>query len=67
VRAPLSPVPPSAEDRAPWWAARLQELSERELQLLAYATGDHVPIEVRFNLEQVRAERSQLESHAVGG
>jgi len=45
---------------------RLQELSERELQLLAYATGGHVPIEVRFNLEQLRAERARLERLAVG-
>ena len=66
MRAPLKPIPAAASDGAPWWAVRLQELSERELQLLAYATGGHVPIEVRFNLEQLRAERERLERLAVG-
>jgi hypothetical protein len=65
MRASLSLVPPADRDVAPGWAVRLQELSERELQLLAYATGEHVPIEVRFNLEQLRAERAQLERMAA--
>ena len=39
---------------------RLQELSERELRLLAHVTGGHVPFEVRFNLEQLETERSRL-------
>jgi hypothetical protein len=57
---PLSPVPPPAESPAPPWAVRLLELSERELQLLAIATAGHLPIEVRFNLEQLERERLDL-------
>jgi hypothetical protein len=58
--APLSAVPQPVESPAPWWAVRLQELSERELRLLGYATGGHVPIEVRFNLEQLERERREI-------
>lgn len=68
VRPPLSLVPPPAETRPPWWAVRLQELSEpeRELRLLAYATAEHVPIEVRFNLGQLERERLALVAVHVG-
>jgi len=66
MRPPLRVIPPADRDGVPGWAVRLHELSERELQLLAYATGGHVPIEVRFNLEQLRAERERLERLAVG-
>ena len=44
----------------PWWAVRLEELSERELRLLAYGVGDRLPHEVRVNIEQLRAERARL-------
>jgi hypothetical protein len=60
MRAPLSLVQSPSEEPAPWWALRLQELSDRELRLLAVATGGHVPMEVRFNLEQLERERSEL-------
>ncbi len=66
MRAPLSLVPPPAETPLPWWAIRLQELSEQELRLLAYATGEHVPSEVRFNLEQLERERLALLAEHVG-
>ena len=66
VRAPLSVVPPPADTAPPSWAVRLQELSERELRLLAYATGEHVPIEVRFNVEQLERERRALLAEHVG-
>jgi hypothetical protein len=39
---------------------RLEELSERELRLLAYGVGDRLPHEVRVNVEQLRAERARL-------
>jgi hypothetical protein len=45
---------------------RLQELTERELRLLAYATGEHVPIEVRFNLEHLDLERRALLAEYLG-
>jgi hypothetical protein len=60
MTGPLRLVPPPADRPTPWWAVRLQELSERELELLAHATGDHVPIEVRFNLQQLDDERREL-------
>jgi hypothetical protein len=60
VKPPLSLVDPPPDPPAPWWAARLQELSERELRLLAVATAEHVPAEVRFNLEQLEHERERL-------
>jgi hypothetical protein len=66
VRAPLSLVPLAAEIPPPWWAVRLQELSERELRLFAFATGGHVPSEVRFNLEQLERERFALLAEHVG-
>ena len=66
VRPPLSLAPPPAGTPPPWWAVRLQELSEHELRLLAYATGEHVPSEVRFNLEQLERERLALLAEHVG-
>jgi hypothetical protein len=48
----------------PWWAVRLDELTERELRLLSYVTGGHVPFEVHVNLEQLDAERAELLVHA---
>jgi len=48
----------------PWWAVRLEELTERELLLLSYITGGHVPFEVHVNLGQLHAERAELLAHA---
>jgi hypothetical protein len=42
----------------------LDELTERELRLLSYVTGGHVPFEVHVNLEQLDAERAELLVHA---
>jgi hypothetical protein len=56
----LRPCETLADGRGPWWAARLEELSQRELALLAYVTSGHVPHEVRFNLALVEAERARL-------
>jgi hypothetical protein len=67
MRAPLRPVPePEQADATPWWALRLEELSDRELGLLSYVTDGHVPHEVRFNLEQLEAERAPLLAAAHG-
>jgi hypothetical protein len=44
----------------PWWAVRLEELSERELRLLSYGVGDRLPHEVVVNLERLCAERARL-------
>jgi hypothetical protein len=56
--APLTPSEtPSGEfDRAAATAA----LEARELRLLAYATGDHLPIELALEVAALRARRTQL-------
>ena len=64
MTGPLRLVSAPAQDPAPWWAVRLQELSERELRLLAHVTCGHVPFEVRFNLEQLETERLRLRAQA---
>ena len=61
MRARLRLVDEPGEDGGlPWWAVRLEELSERELRLLCYGVGDRLPHEVVVNLERLRAERAWL-------